>query len=507
MENILELQQVSKTFPKSNFTLENVTFSLPYGAILGFVGENGAGKTTTIGCILNTITKDSGTVKLFGQEMLDADTSLREKIGVVYDGDNFPAYWTAKQLSEVMEGLYTQWDNSLFQKYLEDFHLPAKQKIKHYSRGMTMKLAIAAALAHHPELLILDEATSGLDPIMRDEMLDVFLEFVQEENHSILLSSHITSDLEKVADYITFIHNGKLIMTVCKMDLDIQVSKLKLMKANHTSQKYRLEDNITKHYPQQITILKERISGMQADIQTAKENLPADKEQFTMKVGDKLYTDKKEAGTALVEMCKEIKSVNAPAMIGEYAGFKMSVSFDSFNHKFVMNVKGQLSHNLEIGSDPLGNIARINHALESMTKELAEAKTKLDNVEHQLETAKVEVQKPFAQEVELAEKLDRLSALNALLNMDEKGDDGIGMDDELEVLKSEKEVADRQAKNVQIAEKIVNIAKDKDFRQYVDAPSARVSLKAKLEAMKEKVVGEDTEKFMSQKVKRKEEIL
>ena len=292
-----------------------------------------------------------------------------------------------------------------------------------------------------------------------------------------------------------------------KMDLDIQVSKLKLMKANHTSQKYRLEDNITKHYPQQITILKERISGMQADIQTAKENLPADKEQFTMKVGDKLYTDKKEAGTALVEMCKEIKSVNAPAMIGEYAGFKMSVSFDSFNHKFVMNVKGQLSHNLEIGSDPLGNIARINHALESMTKELAEAKTKLDNVEHQLETAKVEVQKPFAQEEELAEKLDRLSALNALLNMDEKGDDGIGMDDELEVLKSEKEVADRQAKNVQIAEKIVNIAKDKDFRQYVDAPSARVSLKAKLEAMKEKVVGEDTEKFMSQKVKRKEEIL
>ena len=219
MENILELQQVSKTFPKSNFTLENVTFSLPYGAILGFVGENGAGKTTTIGCILNTITKDSGTVKLFGQEMLDADTSLREKIGVVYDGDNFPAYWTAKQLSKVMEGLYTQWDNSLFQKYLEDFHLSAKQKIKHYSRGMTMKLAIAAALAHHPELLILDEATSGLDPIMRDEMLDVFLEFVQEENHSILLSSHITSDLEKVADYITFIHNGKLIMTVSKNDL------------------------------------------------------------------------------------------------------------------------------------------------------------------------------------------------------------------------------------------------------------------------------------------------
>ena len=223
-----------------------------------------------------------------------------------------------------------------------------------------------------------------------------------------------------------------------KMDLDIQVSKLKLMKANHTSQKYRLEDNIAKHYPQQITILKERISGMQADIQTAKANLPVDKEQFSMKVGDTLYTDKKEAGTALVEMCKEIKTVNAPAVIGEYAGFKMAVTFDAFNHKFVMNLKEQLSHNLEVGSDPLGNISRINHALESMPKQLMEAQTKLETVEHQLETAKVEVTKPFAQEAELAEKLERLSALNALLNMDEKGNDGIDMDDEPEAPKSEK---------------------------------------------------------------------
>ena len=219
MENILELQQICKSFPKSNFILDKLSFSLPYGAILGFVGENGAGKTTTIGCILNTVRKDSGMVKLFGKEMRDIDTDIREKIGVVYDGDNFPGFWTAKQLSQVMEGIYTQWDNALFQKYLEDFHLPVKQKIKHYSRGMTMKLAIAVALSHHPQLLILDEATSGLDPIMRDEMLDVFLEFVQEESHSILLSSHITSDLEEVADYITFIHNGKLIMTASKNDL------------------------------------------------------------------------------------------------------------------------------------------------------------------------------------------------------------------------------------------------------------------------------------------------
>lgn len=285
-----------------------------------------------------------------------------------------------------------------------------------------------------------------------------------------------------------------------KMDLDIQVSKLKLMKANHTSQKYRLEDNIAKHYPQQIATLKERINGMQTDIQTAKENLPridksvGDKEQFSMKVGNKLYTDKKEAGTALVEMCKEMKSVNTPTVIGEYAGFKMAVSFDSFNHKFVMNLKGELSHNLEIGSDPLGNITRINNALESMPKQLVEAQTKLETVKRQLETAKVEVTKPFAQEAELAEKLDRLSALNALLNMDEKGDDTLSMDeDEPEAPKGEKEVADCPAKNTPTVEKVADVGQDTGTRQYADAPAARVSLKAKLEAMKVKVAGGDKE--------------
>ena len=219
MDNILELHQVCKTFPKTNFTLDHVSFSIPYGSIMGFVGENGAGKTTTIGCVLNTVSKDSGTIKIFGKELADTDTELKEKIGVVYDGDNFPAYWTAEQLSDVMQGLYANWDNDLFKKYLNDFRLLPNQKIKSYSRGMTMKLAVAAALSHYPQLLILDEATSGLDPIMRDDMLDVFLEFVQDENHSILLSSHITSDLEKIADYITFIHNGKLIMAASKNDL------------------------------------------------------------------------------------------------------------------------------------------------------------------------------------------------------------------------------------------------------------------------------------------------
>ncbi len=235
MENILELQQVSKSFQKSGFLLDQITFSLPYGSILGFVGENGAGKTTTIGCILNTIRKDHGKITLFGREMTDADTDIREKIGVVYDGDNFPSYWTAKQLSQIMAGLYKDWDNALFEKYTDEFALPPGQKIGHYSRGMTMKLAIAAALSHHPQLLILDEATSGLDPIMRDEMLDVFLDFVQEETHSILLSSHITSDLEKIADYIAFIHKGRLLMTVSKNELAYQYAVMRCQESQFRS--------------------------------------------------------------------------------------------------------------------------------------------------------------------------------------------------------------------------------------------------------------------------------
>ena len=210
-----------------------------------------------------------------------------------------------------------------------------------------------------------------------------------------------------------------------KMTLDTQVAKLKLMKANHTSQIYRLEDNIARHYPQQISILKERISGLMADFQTVKEKLPADKEQFVMKVGNKVYEDKKEAGAAIVEMCREMNHADVSVTVGEYAGFKMSVAYDSWNKKFVMGLKGQLTHHLEIGADPLGNITRVNHALESMPKRLVEAEKKLETVERQLETAKNEVTRPFAQESELAEKLERLSALNAMLNMDEKGDNAL----------------------------------------------------------------------------------
>ena len=218
-----------------------------------------------------------------------------------------------------------------------------------------------------------------------------------------------------------------------KMDLDIQVSKLKLMKANHTSQIYRLEDNIAKHYPKQIETLKERIHGFEADIETARKNMPEDKESFVMKVGSRTYYDKKEAGTALIALCKQMNTMGQTVPIGEYAGFAMKVTFDSFNRKFVMSLKGEISHNLEIGSDALGNITRINNVLENMDKELSEARTKLENVSHQLETAKIEVQKPFSAEQELKEKLERLAALDALLNMDEKGEDVV-LDEEPKVM-------------------------------------------------------------------------
>jgi len=218
-----------------------------------------------------------------------------------------------------------------------------------------------------------------------------------------------------------------------KMDLDIQVSKLKLMKANHTSQIYRLEDNIAKHYPKQIETLKERIHGFEADIETARKNMPEDKESFVMKVGSRTYYDKKEAGTALIALCKQMNTMGQTVPVGEYAGFAMKITFDSFNRKFVMSLKGEISHNLEIGSDALGNITRINNVLENMEKELAEARTKLENVSHQLETAKIEVQKPFSAEQELKEKMERLAALDALLNMDEKGEDVV-LDEEPKVM-------------------------------------------------------------------------
>ena len=219
MNSTLILKNVNKKYEKSNFAIKDISFSVPEGSIVGFIGENGAGKSTTMNCILNVIRRDSGTIEIFGREMTDEDIDIRENIGVVYDSNNFPEYLTARQLADILGRIYSKWDDFCFEQFLRRFGLPESQKIKSYSRGMSMKLAIAVALSHDSKLLILDEATSGLDPIMRDEILDVLLEFVKQENHSILLSSHITSDLEKIADYIVFIHNGEIILSKTKDEL------------------------------------------------------------------------------------------------------------------------------------------------------------------------------------------------------------------------------------------------------------------------------------------------
>lgn len=219
MNSTLILKNVNKKYEKSNFAIKDISFSVPEGSIVGFIGENGAGKSTTMNCILNVIRRDSGTIEIFRREMTDEDIDIRENIGVVYDSNNFPEYLTAKQLADILGRIYSKWSDFCFEQFLRRFGLPESQKIKTYSRGMSMKLAIAVALSHDSKLLILDEATSGLDPIMRDEILDVLLEFVKQENHSILLSSHITSDLEKIADYIVFIHNGEIILNKTKDEL------------------------------------------------------------------------------------------------------------------------------------------------------------------------------------------------------------------------------------------------------------------------------------------------
>lgn len=219
MNSTLILKNMNKKYEKSNFAIKDISFSVPEGSIVGFIGENGAGKSTTMNCILNVIRRDSGTIEIFGREMTDEDIDIRENIGVVYDSNNFPEYLTARQLADILGRIYSKWDDFCFEQFLRRFGLPESQRIKTYSRGMSMKLAIAVALSHDSKLLILDEATSGLDPIMRDEILDVLLEFVKQENHSILLSSHITSDLEKIADYIVFIHNGEIILNKTKDEL------------------------------------------------------------------------------------------------------------------------------------------------------------------------------------------------------------------------------------------------------------------------------------------------
>lgn len=217
-------------------------------------------------------------------------------------------------------------------------------------------------------------------------------------------------------------------------DLDIQVSKLKLLKANHTNQIYRLESDIAKSYPMQITATKERIAGLASDLEAAKPILLKEKDQFSMLIGGKTYTDRKEAGTALIAACAGLKAVKSEGVIGEYQGFSLNASFDSFNQQYKVTIKRQCSYTIEVGKDALGNIQRINNALAGIEKKLLQAQQKLETLQEQLATAQVEVKRPFAQETELAEKMERLAELNSLLNMDERGQsEALGVDEEQSV--------------------------------------------------------------------------
>ena len=216
-ENAIEIKNLTKRY--DGFTLDNISFSVPKGSIMGFIGQNGAGKSTTINTILNIIKADSGEIRVFGKDTRTADVQIKQDIAAVFDELPFHEQLNAKALDKILRRVFKRWNSEVFFGYLERFQLPVKKKFGQFSKGMKMKLQIAAALSHDAKLLIMDEATTGLDPVVRNEILDIFLEFLQDEEHSILMSSHITSDLEKIADSVTFIDKGRLLLTGYKDDI------------------------------------------------------------------------------------------------------------------------------------------------------------------------------------------------------------------------------------------------------------------------------------------------
>lgn len=212
--NAVEISGVTKRY--EGFTLDNISFDVPKGSIMGFIGQNGAGKTTTIRSLLNITDIDGGEIRLLGLDHIGDETEIKKRIAVVFDELPFHDVFNAADMARIFEGLYPEWDNAVYSAYLERFKLPAKKKIGQYSKGMKMKLQIACALSHNAELLVMDEATTGLDPVVRDEILHIFMEYLRDGERSILMSSHITGDLEKTADSVTFIDKGKILLTGCK---------------------------------------------------------------------------------------------------------------------------------------------------------------------------------------------------------------------------------------------------------------------------------------------------
>jgi len=217
MSNVLEIENLSKYY--DDFHLDHVSFTLPEGFIMGLIGPNGAGKTTIIKSIMNLIMKNQGSIKVFGKDHQEHEVEIKERIGFVYDNPNYYEHLNLKQMRKIIAPFYKHWDDDVFYNLIRKFDLPLKKTIKKFSRGMIMKGALAMALSHHADLIIMDEPTSGLDPVFRREFLDLLYELLQDKKKSILFSTHITSDLEKIADYITFVNKGKVIFTSSKDDV------------------------------------------------------------------------------------------------------------------------------------------------------------------------------------------------------------------------------------------------------------------------------------------------
>lgn len=209
-EHAIEIKNLCKSY--QDFSLKDVSVYVPRGCVTGFIGQNGAGKSTTIRAILNMIRTDGGTITVFDADNVEEEREIKENIGVVFDDIGFHNKLKPKHIDKILKGMYKNWDSDVFYSYLERFGLPLSKKVGDYSRGMQMKLQIATALSHHAKLLVMDEPTGGLDPIVRNEILDIFMEFIQNEEHTVFLSSHIITDLERIADYIVFIDRGRVLL-------------------------------------------------------------------------------------------------------------------------------------------------------------------------------------------------------------------------------------------------------------------------------------------------------
>lgn len=230
-ENAIEIQNLTKKY--DGFLLDAINFHVPKGSIMGFIGQNGAGKTTTIKALLNIIKFDTGKINILGMDSIQNEIEIKKQIAVVFDELPFQDIFNAKQIARILCDVFPEWDNQVYENYLERFQLPKKKKIGQFSKGMKMKLQIATALSHNAKLLIMDEATTGLDPVVRNEILDIFLEYLQDENHSIFMSSHITSDLEKIADSVTFIDKGKILISGYKDEILEQHGMMKCSKKDY----------------------------------------------------------------------------------------------------------------------------------------------------------------------------------------------------------------------------------------------------------------------------------